>query len=117
PDEQLCLDWCLSGAASDCSSPWSGVLCYTRCMDVELAAHNPCSAEKREVLACEAGVSSRTEPACESLECSDAYKRDDLCRGWCAHLGGSPGAGASADECDWRSDCYGFEFETRCSVG
>jgi hypothetical protein len=117
-DDQRCLAWCLSGNEAECPSPWAGELCFTRCMNLELDANGPCLAEQREVIECEASFpGTRTESGCETLDCSEAYKRHDLCRGWCSHLGGSPGAGGSTTECDWRSHCYGFEFEARCSVG
>lgn len=117
-DEQLCLDWCLSGIASGCSGWAADEQCYSSCMNLlELNAGDPCEAERRAALTCEAGVDTRTEFFCQSLECSDDYKRDDLCRGYCAHLGGVPFSGSSQTECRWGSQCYGYEFEAECSAG
>jgi hypothetical protein len=113
-DEQLCLDWCLSADETPCGA----VTCYSGCMKrLENQAGQRCEGEGRAVLACEAAAEQRTEFNCESLECVDEYKRHDLCRGSCSHLGGWPGSGSSPSECRWRSGCYGHEFEAKCSTG
>ncbi|NVB40928.1 hypothetical protein G6O69_24020 [Pseudenhygromyxa sp. WMMC2535] len=119
-DEQLCLEWCLSGMASQCPS-WAGNdLCYTRCMD-DLAenAGSSCEAEHRATVACEAGASDRVEGYCESLGCMDVYKHEDICKGYCDHLGGIPSGGGGATECDWKTYCdgYGFDFAASCTAG
>lgn len=116
-DADLCLQWCLNAEARGCDPPFTGETCYTRCLDsIAYGIDRGCEQEQRDVLECEAQVGPPAEIFCESLECEDAYKRDDLCRGWCAHLGGNPGSGGSPDDCDWRSSCYGHEFEAVCPV-
>jgi hypothetical protein len=117
-DAELCLQWCLSASERGCSPAYSGELCYTRCLDrLEWAAQDECQAEIREWVECEAQASPPAEPTCEAVECEDAYKRHDLCIGYCTHLGGTPGTSASPEICEWRSDCYGHEFEAACPSG
>lgn len=119
-DEQLCLDLCLSGNELGCSPPFAGEVCYTRCINSLASADmGDCATEFRDAMACEATASDRSVGFCESEECLDQYKRQDLCNGWCFRLGGIPGSGGSQTECSWRTDCpaYGHDFEVACAVG
>lgn len=117
-DADSCLQWCLNASDRGCSPAYTGEACYTACLTrLESAAQSECEAEYREVVECEAQASPPAEPTCEAVECEDAYKRHELCVGFCFHLGGSPGSGASPESCEWRSSCYGQEFEVVCPVG
>ncbi|HEY8374928.1 MAG TPA: hypothetical protein VIK91_00510 [Nannocystis sp.] len=117
-DADLCVAWCLNANARGCAPPWAGETCYTLCRQrLEWAAVEGCVDEVRDVLACEAQADPPAEPACESLQCIDAYKRHDLCSGWCTHLGGWPGGVATPTTCGWYASCYGAEFEVVCPVG
>lgn len=116
-DAELCLEWCVNAEARGCAEGFHDEACYTRCLArLEMEAASECEAESRAVLACEAQAGPPAELSCESLACEDEYKRDDLCVGYCFHLGGYPGSGGSPESCDWRSDCYGHEFEAVCPV-
>ncbi len=114
-DEALCVQWCLNAEARGCAEGFYDEDCYTYCLGW-LEPTGECDAESRAVIECEAQAGPPATPLCESLECEDVYKRDDLCRGWCAHLDGYPGSSASQTTCEWRSTCYGHEFEASCPV-
>jgi hypothetical protein len=118
-DADLCVQWCIGAEARGCAEPFVGETCYTRCLNsIEYAIEDGCVDEHREVLECEAEAGPPAEVYCESLACEAEYKRDDLCRGSCGHLGGSPGSGGSQETCNWRgTSCYGHDFEAICPVG
>lgn len=116
-DAELCLEWCLNAEARGCAEGFHDEACYTRCLQaLESTEGSGCGAEYRDVRMCEAQAGPPAEPTCESLACEDEYKRHDLCTGYCFHLGGYPGSGGSPESCEWRSDCYGHEFEAVCPV-
>jgi hypothetical protein len=117
-DAELCLQWCLNASERGCPTVYTDEACYTRCLNrLESASQSECDAEYRELAECEAQAGPPAEPTCEAVECEDAYKRHELCVGFCFHLGGSPGSSASPESCEWRSSCYGQQFEIVCPVG
>lgn len=114
-DEQLCLDRCAQWQESAC--PWFDEGCYGGCLAaLEYLDQGPCAAEGRASMACEA--ERPLDDSCEAVDCRDVYLEDDLCRGFCYHLGGYPSSGGSQEDCEWNaSTCYGHDFSMRCTLG
>jgi hypothetical protein len=112
-DEQRCIDLCTNLQGSDCGR--ADASCYTWCL-ARIGEWAPpgCESVESDVVACEAG--HPIDAGCEATACDEVYRRADLCQGWCGHLDGSPYSGASPEECNWGSSCYGHEFEAVCTT-
>jgi hypothetical protein len=115
PDEQLCVDFCKHRQDTGC--PYFSESCYSDCVvAIDALATDPCAQEKRASIACELDFS--LADACEAVECADVYLQEDVCTGYCWHLGGYPSSGSSTDECHWAFDgCYGHDLEMQCDLG
>lgn len=115
PDEQLCLDRCTHFQEAGC--PWVDEGCYGGCLStLGYIDMTRCAAEGRASIACE--NENPLNASCEAIDCLDVYLEDDLCGGFCSHLGGYPSSGASQEDCDWgATSCYGHEFSMRCTLG
>jgi hypothetical protein len=115
PDEQLCLDRCTHWQETAC--PYFDEGCYGSCLSVlEFFDQGACAAEARASMACE--TEHPLDDSCEAAECRDVYLQDDLCRGFCYHLGGYPSGGASQEDCHWEAtSCYGHDFTVQCTLG
>lgn len=118
PDEALCLNYCvhMSGAAG-CTLAGEG--CYTSCIDrLRAADEQGCGEVTRDVVACESEAD--IDEWCWSTDgCRDTYIDADFCWGFCSYFDGYPGAGATQDECNWRSDCLegSVSIEMTCGIG
>jgi hypothetical protein len=115
PDQQFCIDRCKHLQDDGC--PYFDESCYSDCLaSLDVLAADPCGAERRASWTCE--IEHPLDDICEAPECADVYLQEDLCTGYCWHLGGYPGGGASTDECYWSFDgCYGHDLEMACGLG
>ncbi len=112
PDEQLCVDLCLSIAGSACAR--ADETCFGWCMR-RLEHAGACAEALQAVIACEA-VQSLDATCRAPAGCEAEYKTWDFCRGTCS--AGSGWASGSQTTCAWSAeDCYGHELETTCYTG
>ncbi len=117
PDEQLCLDRCKhwQDDGDECSYFYEG--CFGDCLErLEEAQGSPCEQQQRASYTCE--LMHPLGDSCEAVECKDVYLEEDVCRGFCYHLGGHPSQGASQEDCEWEGEtCYGHDFQMLCTLG